>query len=41
MVSFIGLSLQEPTFGAGEGNRTLDVQLGRLTLYHLSYTRKK
>ena len=25
---------------AGEGARTLDIQLGRLTLYQLSYTRK-
>ena len=24
---------------AGEGARTLDIQLGRLTLYQLSYTR--
>ena len=24
---------------AGEGTRTLDIQLGRLTLYQLSYTR--
>ena len=24
---------------AGEGVRTLDIQLGRLTLYQLSYTR--
>jgi DNA-binding CsgD family transcriptional regulator len=26
--------------GAGEGNRTLDIQLGKLTLYQLSYTRR-
>ena len=26
---------------AGEGARTLDIQLGRLTLYQLSYTRKE
>ena len=25
---------------AGEGTRTLDIQLGKLTLYQLSYTRK-
>ncbi len=25
--------------GAGEGTRTLDIQLGKLTLYQLSYTR--
>ena len=32
-----------PTFfretGAGEGARTLDTQLGKLVLYHLSYAR--
>ena len=26
--------------GAGEGNRTLDIQLGRLSLYQLSYSRR-
>src|ERR1041384_3440222 len=26
--------------GAGEGARTLDIQLGRLTLYQLSYSRE-
>ena len=25
---------------AGEGTRTLDIQLGKLTLYQLSYTRE-
>ncbi len=27
-------------YGAGNGTRTRDVQLGRLTLYQLSYSRK-
>jgi hypothetical protein len=26
-------------FGAGEESRTLDIQLGKLTLYRLSYSR--
>jgi hypothetical protein len=26
-------------YGAGEGTRTLDIQLGRLALYQLSYSR--
>ena len=26
-------------FGAGNGTRTRGIQLGRLTLYHLSYSR--
>jgi hypothetical protein len=26
-------------FGAGDGIRTRDIQLGKLTLYQLSYTR--
>ena len=26
-------------FGAGDGSRTRDIQLGRLTLYRLSYSR--
>jgi hypothetical protein len=29
----------EATGGAGEGTRTLDIQLGRLALYQLSYSR--
>ena len=34
-------ALDPPSFReAGEGVRTLDIQLGRLTLYQLSYTRK-
>src|ERR1035437_4128912 len=28
-----------PGFGAGDGSRTRDIQLGRLTLYRLSYSR--
>ena len=27
-------------FGAGDGSRTHNIQLGRLTLYQLSYTRE-
>ena len=34
-------ALDPPSFReAGEGVRTLDIQLGRLTLYQLSYTRR-
>ncbi len=29
-----------PYFKAGEGTRTLDIQLGKLTLYQLSYARE-
>jgi hypothetical protein len=29
----------EMGFGAGDGSRTRDIQLGRLTLYRLSYSR--
>ncbi len=29
-----------PIFGAGDGARTRDPQLGKLMLYQLSYTRK-
>ena len=28
-------------FGAGEGTRTLDINLGKVALYQLSYTRVK
>ncbi len=31
--------LREPTDRAGDGTRTRDIQLGRLTLYQLSYSR--
>tara|TARA_Y100000589_G_C26821801_1_gene494178 strand:- start:57 stop:389 length:333 start_codon:yes stop_codon:yes gene_type:complete len=34
------LAWKPGAFEAGEGARTLDIQLGRLTLYQLSYTRK-
>ena len=32
-----------PSFlrGAGEGTRTLDINLGKVALYQLSYTRNK
>ena len=30
---------REKGFGAGDGSRTRDIQLGRLTLYRLSYSR--
>lgn len=30
-----------PGIGAGKGSRTLDIQLGKLTLYQLSYARIK
>ena len=33
------LSPQRMRFGAGNGTRTRDIQLGKLTLYQLSYAR--
>ncbi len=32
--------MSEPKLGAGDRGRTGDVQLGKLTLYQLSYSRK-
>ena len=36
----IQLSYRHILYGAGNEDRTRDIQLGRLTLYHLSYSRK-
>ena len=33
------LGLMRKTYGAGDETRTRDIQLGRLTLYQLSYSR--
>ena len=40
-LSYVGLSfsLSVSRLGAGNGIRTRDIQLGRLTLYQLSYSR--
>ena len=35
------LALREGEAGAGDGNRTRDIQLGKLTLYQLSYARSR
>ena len=32
--------MQQAILKAGEGTRTLDIQLGKLALYQLSYARK-
>ena len=32
--------LLSPKFGAGEESRTLDLNLGKVALYQLSYSRK-
>ena len=37
--SLYPVELQAPNFGAGNGTRTRDPQLGKLMLYHLSYSR--
>ncbi len=43
-LSYVGISYLEPFtpffyFGAGDETRTRDIQLGRLKLYQLSYSR--
>ena len=32
--------MDHPKNGAGDGTRTRDIQLGKLTFYQLNYTRK-
>ena len=41
MVAYYSCQIPIPFFGAGDGARTHDLDLGKVALYQLSYARKK